>query len=219
MYMYSYAVITTSRPAASVTICLVLHAITYITHTLSPRGLLMPDTTTLRWHIRCPRCWWERTIYAISTHFRDYNNHETAASWSRLSSRSAPLQKWGAQLSLAAMEFLVFCFLPWFSIFPFFQQTFSIELCIAHWLFTGWGGRTYWDRATSMEFNGMGRCWEVGKRDRGGGQACWMGKRQLDAKCPAWDRSRWLCFEWMGCAMNIVDLDCLAVDQLVMLMQ
>ncbi len=50
----------------------------------------------------------------------------------------------------------------------------------------------------------MGGCWEVGKRDRGEEQACWMGKRQLDARCLAWDRSWWLYFGWAECAMNIV---------------
>ncbi len=161
--MYSYAVSTTSCPASSATICLVLHAITYITHTLSPGGLLMPDTPTLRWHVRRPSCWSERTIYAISTHFRDYNNHETAASWSRLSSRPASPQKLGGQLGLAAMEFLVFCFLPLVSIFPFFQQMFDIELCIAH-----------------LAFHGLGREDFIGSRNKHGVQRDgWAGPGRL----------------------------------------
>ncbi len=176
--MYSYAVSTTSCPASSATICLVLHAITYITHTLSPGGLLMPDTPTLRWHVRRPSCWSERTIYAISTHFRDYNNHETAASWSRLSSRPASPQKLGGQLGLAAMEFLVFCFSPPgfnFSIFPTnvrhrtLHSTFGFSRI-------GEGG-LYWVAQQAWSSTGwMGGSWEVGKRDRGEGQACWMGK-------------------------------------------
>ncbi len=60
----------------------------------------------------------------------------------------------------------------------------------------------------------MGGCWEAGKRDTVEGQACWMGGQQLDDRCLAWDRSRWLYFGWMGCAMNIVDLDFMVVAQL-----